>query len=140
MIAVKCFLLNLHHTCRFLLHIFHRNPIIKHALEVRKASQQENYHKLMKLYCDAPAHSSFILDMALDVWRGKALQKIVKAYKPEVNTDFFVSELGFADDEEGRDFIRDVGGVFTNKSKAEIDTKKTVIDLTKVVGQDSLLL
>jgi len=116
------------------------HPFIKHALALRSASQQQNYHRMFKLYADTPNHGALIIDMVLGVWRGKALQRIVKAYKPEVSLSFLCSELAFDSEDEARAFVKRSGGVFTDKQETDLDTKTSVIDLTKVVEKDKLLL
>jgi len=113
---------------------------IKHALALRSAVQQYNYHRMFKLYSEAPNHGGLIIDMVLSIWRGKALQRMMKAYKPQVSTDFIISELVFDTEEEGSRFIVKAGGVFTDKTEKEIDTKLSVIDMSKVVEKDKLLL
>eukprot|EP01041_Mallomonas_annulata_P011299 gene11299-23642_t len=117
------------------------HPAIKNALEIRHAVQLENYHRLFSLYIDIPNLGALIVDMMLDQWRGKALQRMIRAYKPQVSVAFIIHVLAFDSDEDGLEFLKRIGGVvYIDKTETEIDTKNTVIDLSKLVAKDKLLL
>lgn len=102
----------------------------------------------------------------LDTWRVKALQKMVKAYKPHLEIDFILSELVFTTPSssqspsssslqvsEGIDFIVRVGGVITTTTSTTspstttslegeqiLDTKLSSISSSSVIAQDDQLL
>lgn len=78
-------------------------------MQIRKAIQQDNYHRFFRLYRVTPNMGNYVLDLMIDTWRIQALQRIVKAYKPSVSAEFVVNELAFAEEQEGLDFLRKVG-------------------------------
>jgi SAC3 family protein LENG8/THP3 len=51
---------------------------IKHALAVRSAVSLGNYHRLAKLYRDAPNMGAFIMDHFMDRERVRTLRVIAK--------------------------------------------------------------
>lgn len=89
----------------------------------------------------------YILDLIADSQRVYSLQRICKGYKPNVPVDFIVTQLGFDDKEVGKAFLTKVGCVLVpNPEGVEefgelaIDTKESVIDLSKLFTQEKLLL
>lgn len=114
-----------------------------HALQVRQAVQLDNYHKFFQLYRTAPNMGTYILDLMLENQRASSLQRILRAYKPEVDALFVVDELAFADRDEGVDFLRKVGCVLTKDPATKqwvLNTKDSVVDLTALQTQAKLLL
>lgn len=126
--------------------MFFSDPAVKHALSVRRAVQQEDYHSFFKLFKTVPNMGAFILAPVLDATRLNALQRICKSYKPSVEADFVWRQLGFEDVESGTDFLRKVGCCICDGpsdgaiNSALIDTQKTVVDASAVLTQDKLLL
>jgi SAC3 family protein LENG8/THP3 len=82
---------------------------VRHALLVRQASLQDNYHTFFKLYRETPNLGSCIIDLMLDAWRFKALQRMIKSYKPNIDVSFVTSELSFESTEECVEFLASVG-------------------------------
>ena len=91
----------------------------------------------------------------LDTWRVKALQKMVKAYKPHLEIDFILKELVFTAStitttttalspqiSTGIEFITRVGGIITTTPEGEqiLDTKLSSISNSSVIAQDDQLL
>jgi hypothetical protein len=86
----------------------------------------------------------------LDPFRLKALQRMVKTYKPHLELDFLLSELSFmsltpdstsTDQEIGKEFLCRVGGVLAIVEGVEVlDTKLSNISGATVVAQDDKLL
>jgi len=56
------------------------DPCIRYALAVRCAWAQHNYHRLFKLYADAPRMSSYVIDLFIERERKAALRIILRAY------------------------------------------------------------
>lgn len=101
----------------------------------------------------------------LDTWRVKALQKMAKAYRPDLEINFILNELGFNTSSthstqliesstssqtipistkisNGIEFITRVGGIITSTPEGEkiLDTKLSSISTSSVVAQDDQLL
>ncbi|CAE7665009.1 leng8, partial [Symbiodinium microadriaticum] len=81
------------------------HPAVKHALAMRESMLLENYHRFFRLYRDTPNLGNCILDMMLDSWRVKALQRIIRAYKPVIAVEFVAQELSFDSIEECVEFV-----------------------------------
>ena len=86
-----------------------RHPAVRHALSLREAALQENYHHLFRLYRTTPNLGNCIVDMMLDAWRVKALQRMIKAYKPTIAVDFVSLELSFDSVEDCLEFMLPLG-------------------------------
>ncbi|KAL7534437.1 hypothetical protein ACHAXR_005872, partial [Thalassiosira sp. AJA248-18] len=68
---------------------------IRHALLVRAAIADNDYHKFFQLQDVAPNMGDYLMDKIVPSVRQCALQRICKAYRPTVSTDFVLRELGF---------------------------------------------
>lgn len=115
---------------------------MQHALSVREAVQQGNYHKFFSLSLIAPNMGNFILNPMIDSARFQALQIICKGYKPAVPVKMVTRELGFDDIMEAGHYLRSVGCVFENEHdfpNTSIDTQKTVLEVSAQT-QNNLLL
>jgi SAC3 family protein LENG8/THP3 len=55
-----------------------QDPAVRHALRVRSALVTGNYHRLFKLYDDAPNMNAYIMDHFVERERVKALHVIAK--------------------------------------------------------------
>jgi hypothetical protein len=133
---------------------------VVHALNVRRAIQQENYFSFFHLYKTTPNMGNYILDMAIDTWRLYALQRICKGFKPNIAVSYAISLLAFSNNKTGIEFLLKAGCVIIGSSITmnnndssssinhliqsydllEINTKDTVIDASAVFTQDKLLL
>lgn len=82
---------------------------MKHALLVRQASLLENYHVFFKLYRSTPNLGRCIIDLMLDSWRFKAMQRMLKSYKPIIEVNFITAELSFDSSEDCLEFLSSVG-------------------------------
>lgn len=58
----------------------HKDPCIKHALEIRSAWALNNYHKFFRLYSKAPKMSGYLLDWFLERERKAATGHMMRAY------------------------------------------------------------
>jgi hypothetical protein len=116
---------------------------VAHALRIRQALQLDNYHAFFRLYKSTPNMGMYILDLMLDNWRALSLQKMCRAYKPDVEVAFVVDELAFAEVEEGVEFMRKVGCILVkDKERGQLvwNTKDTVVDIAALQTQAKLLL
>jgi hypothetical protein len=82
----------------------------------------------------------------IDSWRMKALQRMVKTYRPTVEIEFILSELSYdsSQSSQGKEFIQRVGGVIRIKDENSgieiLDPMASVIRSASVVAQDDQLL
>jgi hypothetical protein len=79
----------------------------------------------------------------MDSWRVKALQRMVKTYRPTVEVDFILDQLSYPPTKasQGIEFIARVGGVIsTTPEGVRILDPKSVISGATVVTQDDQLL
>jgi len=72
-----------------------KDECIHHALLVRAAVADNDYHKFFQLQDAAPNMSDYLMDKIVPTVRQGALQRICKAYRPSVSADFVLKELGF---------------------------------------------
>ncbi|CAM9892067.1 unnamed protein product [Chrysoparadoxa australica] len=103
-----------------------KDSAVTHALRVREALACFNYHQLFRLHKTAPNLGGLVMEPLMDTLRVKALQRIVKAYKPSLPTAFALSELELPVDSSGIDFLVRVGCAITAGGK-EIDCKSSSI-------------
>ena len=72
-----------------------KDECINHALLVRAAVADNDYHKFFQLQDIAPNMGDYLMDKIVPSVRQGALQRICKAYKPSVSLEFVLKELGF---------------------------------------------
>jgi len=76
------------------------HEFIKHALDVRTAVANGNYHKFFYLYLNPPHNMAcYLMDHFVERERIKALKVMTKAYL-SLNVSFITEELGFENEEE----------------------------------------
>lgn len=114
------------------LSFFPRHPSVAHALNVRRALLQENYHRYFTLCKHTPALGNCILNLMVPSYRFKTLRVMFKAYKPSIEESFVMQELGFEQKEaEGMAFLQAAGCVAVpgseNTENALLDTKNSVL-------------
>lgn len=83
-----------------------REPVIKHALQVRRAWSLNNYHRLFSLYRAAPAMSGKIMDWFIERERKQAIKIIMKSYRPNVPLSFVFQELAFDKMDDCYEFVK----------------------------------
>lgn len=115
----------------FLSLCIYRHPSIAHALHVRRALLQENYHRFFTLCKHTPALGNCILDLMAVSYRFKTLRIMFKAYKPSVEESFVIQELGFENKEAGLAFLHAAGCLAVpgseNTEDKLLDTKDSVL-------------
>ena len=72
-----------------------KDDCIHHALLVRAAVADNDYHKFFQLQDAAPGMGDYLMDKIVPTVRQAALQRMVRAYRPSVQTEFVLKELGF---------------------------------------------
>jgi len=84
------------------------NEFIKHALEVRSAVANGNYHKFFELYLYSPKYMAiYLMDHFVERERIKALKVMTKAYLT-LSIPFIAEELAFESDNECIEFLNNV--------------------------------
>ena len=73
----------------------YKDPVIDHALKVRRAWSLNNYHRLFSLYKQSPAMSAKIMDWFIERERKQAIKIIMKSYRPNVPIEFICEQLAF---------------------------------------------
>lgn len=105
-----------------------RDPSVAHALDLRRALLQGNYHRFFSLYKRTPSLGNCILDLMVSAYRFKTLQRIFKSYKPTIDEKFVIRELGFESEDVGREFLRSAGCLSLPGSEVDsqvLDTKNS---------------
>ena len=92
---------------------------VDHALRVRSAVATEDYVTFFKLLDTSPKMSSYLMSLVMPQIRFAGLKQIVKCFKPSVEVDFVVNQLGLSD-EEGEEYL--------NSCKAKVVEGKIVCD------------
>jgi hypothetical protein len=102
-----------------------------HAMNIRRALLQENYHRFFVLHKTTPDLGNCILDLMAGPYRFKTLQRMFKAYKPSVEEDFVLQELGFEDKDSGVTFLESSGCLAVAGSEHTtstlLDTKNSIL-------------
>jgi len=116
---------------------------ISHALKVRCAVAEYDYHSFFRLLRSCPKiGASYLMNSMVPTMRLGALRRICKAYRPSIPLKFLLSELGYeyGTDEfyDGKDWIRNCGCVLDVHHENVLTKHSTIRDPdTKV--QNSLI-
>ena len=84
-------------------------PEIQHALAVKRALLQGNYHQVFLLRETAPNMGRCVIDIFLEKLRMFSLLKICKAYMPSVELSWVDQELGFNNYQDCVSFLESNG-------------------------------
>jgi len=114
------------------------DPYIAHALKVRIAVADNDYHAFFRLQDDCPNHGAYLMDLMLPQIRAIGLKNMMKAYRPSVDADFVLVELGFSFNgelnlREGIAWLKGCGCRFTEDERL-ILAKDTVLDDSFLAG------
>ena len=118
-----------------------QDPSIAHALKVRSAVADFDYHAFFRLQNDCPKRSMiYLMDFLVPTVRQWSLQRICKAYRPSVPVDFVLSELGFDKDEVelGSKWLESCGCVLSD-DRLTLEAKYTVVRESDWKEQNSLI-
>jgi len=110
---------------------------IIHALKVRVAVAENDYHTFFHLHDTCPNLGSYLMDTLVPQMRAIALKQIMKAYKPSLSTMFLLQELGFnmdgGDDGVGVVWLHSCGCKF-NHDRSMVLTKEVNLNEAHLVG------
>jgi len=105
-------------------------PGIKHALLVRQAIAENNYHKFFRLYKDAPNMGSYLMKFIFSKIRFQALLRITKVCRPSVPISHVKKELAFKKDIQCIKFLSEHYCVFSPDNK-EVSCKESYMGLKR---------
>jgi Nuclear protein export factor len=114
------------------------DPLIIHALKVRVAVADNDYHAFFRLRNECANHGIYLLDKIVPQIRSAALKCAMKAYRPSVATDFILSQLGFALDHkrqrrEAIGWLKSCGCKLID-DQSTIVAKESILDETFMAG------
>eukprot|EP01083_Nonionella_stella_P236124 829574_1 len=72
------------------------DPFIAHALKVRIAVADNDYHAFFRLQDTCPNHGVYLMDLMVPQIRAIGLKCMMKAYRPSLAINFILTELGFS--------------------------------------------
>lgn len=115
-----------------------KHPSIVHALKVRVAVADNDYHAFFHLQDRAPNLGAFLMDFIVPSIRAIGLKAMMKAYRPSMSVDFILSELGFVfhgviDRIKGDAWLKNCGCKF-NLDRTMILTKETSLNNSVLSG------
>mmetsp|Transcript_54888 Transcript_54888/g.81663 ORF Transcript_54888/g.81663 Transcript_54888/m.81663 type:complete len:322 (+) Transcript_54888:373-1338(+) len=119
------------------------NPSIAHALKVRVAVAEYDYHSFFRLQDSCPNMGAYLMDYLVPTVRQAALQRVCRAYRPSVEMLFLLPELGFDADlpeelELGKEFLQSCGCKLSEDG-SEILTKESVLRESNLNTKSSLI-
>ncbi|KAI8098809.1 SAC3/GANP/Nin1/mts3/eIF-3 p25 family-domain-containing protein [Halteromyces radiatus] len=103
----------------------HQSECVNHALQVRSAIATGNYHRLFKLYEEAPNMGGYLMDQFIERERIQALIILCKSYQLGIPVGFIVQELLFNNVNELVSFFNK-HGISRIRGTHTIDTKATL--------------
>eukprot|EP00543_Licmophora_paradoxa_P004474 CAMPEP_0202446760 /NCGR_PEP_ID=MMETSP1360-20130828/5330_1 /ASSEMBLY_ACC=CAM_ASM_000848 /TAXON_ID=515479 /ORGANISM="Licmophora paradoxa, Strain CCMP2313" /LENGTH=699 /DNA_ID=CAMNT_0049063435 /DNA_START=122 /DNA_END=2221 /DNA_ORIENTATION=+ len=118
-----------------------QDPFIAHALKVRLAVAEHNYHSFFRLRQQCPTQSMLhLMEFMLPNVRQWALLRICKAYRPSVPVNFVLQELGFSkgDLEDGVKWLESCG-IVLSEGRESIKAKESVVHESDLKDKNSLI-
>lgn len=117
-----------------------KSPFILHALNVRRAVTENDYHAFFKLRQTCPNKGPCLMNLMLNNLRVIGLKRMMKAYL-SLNVDFILRELGFVkngnvDLNKGTSWLKDCGCKF-NDGGNTILTKESVLNESFLSGNQT---
>lgn len=114
-----------------------QDPAIRHALEVRESVSLGDYKRFFGLHKTAPNLGRFLTERMVATMRMRSLRPIAKAFRPSVELDFVLRQLGFGtDSEEGKQWLISCGCVMDGD---QVMTKDSVVHEPIVETKNSLI-
>jgi hypothetical protein len=113
------------------------DPAIRHALDVRESVSLGDYKRFFRLHETAPHLGRFLTERMVATMRMRSLRPIAKAFRPSVELDFVLRQLGFAADSEGgKQWLISCGCVMDGD---QVMTKDSVVHEPIVETKNSLI-
>lgn len=118
-----------------------REPSIAHALKVRSAVADFDYHAFFRLQNESPRSGAvYLMDFMVPTVRQWSLHRICKAYRPSISAEFALTELGFEKDEfeHASKWLESCGCVLSD-DRTLLVTKDSVVHESDWKEQNSLI-
>lgn len=117
------------------------NDAISHALKVRAAVADNDYHTFFKLRKRCPNLGVYLMDAIMPQMRASAMRCMMLAYRPNLSVQFILSELGFLSDvtlekKDGYAWLKGCGCQFTTDGQ-NVMTKESVLNESYLAGNRS---
>ena len=117
------------------------HPFVAHALKVRVAVADNDYHAFFRLSNECPNHGVYLMDNMIPQMRSVGLKCMMKAYRPSLSVGFLLTELGFTCGGEsdqlakkrGILWLKGCGCVFEPDNNM-ISAKDTILDEAFLAG------
>jgi len=117
-----------------------KNPFVSHALKVRIAVADNDYHAFFRLKNECPNHGVHLMDTMSPQMRSVGLKCMMRAYRPSLPVQFLLLELGFMRSDNNRSgkkrgiaWLKGCGCVFAQDNTV-IMAKDTVLDEAFLAG------
>mmetsp|Transcript_3476 Transcript_3476/g.9069 ORF Transcript_3476/g.9069 Transcript_3476/m.9069 type:complete len:881 (-) Transcript_3476:737-3379(-) len=120
------------------------DPVISHALKVRVAVAEFDYHAFFSLQDSAPKMGAYLMDYLVPQVRQAALQRMHKAYRPAIPVKRVLKELGFDGDDpqdaaDGRKWLLSCGCKLSADHEIFL-TKDSILKESGLVNKKSSLI
>eukprot|EP00551_Chaetoceros_affinis_P008835 CAMPEP_0203666378 /NCGR_PEP_ID=MMETSP0090-20130426/3427_1 /ASSEMBLY_ACC=CAM_ASM_001088 /TAXON_ID=426623 /ORGANISM="Chaetoceros affinis, Strain CCMP159" /LENGTH=946 /DNA_ID=CAMNT_0050530239 /DNA_START=153 /DNA_END=2993 /DNA_ORIENTATION=+ len=115
------------------------DPCIAHALKVRVAVADNDYHAFFRLQDTCPNIGAYLMDTMIGQIRATGLQCMMKAYRPSLSVKFILNELGFningeLDADGGLLWLKNCGCKL-NGDESMVLTKDTMLNESNLLGK-----
>ena len=119
---------------------------IQHALQVRAAVADMDYHKFFLLNKRCPNLGGKLTNLMVPTIRHQALQRICKAYRPLAEVKYVLQEIGLMSDttdsakalKDGKTFLLSCGCILSDDG-VEINTKESIVRESDLQAKQSLI-
>jgi hypothetical protein len=112
-------------------------PAIAHALKVREAMASGDYLSFFRLLVSTPNLGHHLTSLIIPTMRLRGLRRMAKAYRPALDIQVCIDQLGFGESvEEGKDWLIRCGCVVDGST---IIMKDSVIKEPEEVKKNSLI-
>lgn len=120
-----------------------KDTAIQHALQVRGAVADVDYHKFFLLNTTTPNLCDKLMGLMVPTVRHFALQRICRAYRPVADVSYSLKEIGLPvssakDLDSGKTFLMSCGCVL-NDDGSEIKTKESTVRESDLQEKQSLI-
>lgn len=116
------------------------DPAIIHALKVRVAVAEHDYHAFFRLQDVCPNLGAYLMDTLVPQIRAHGLRLMIQTYRPSIAVKFVLKEVGFSveegDSDGGKSWLQSCGCKFSTDGTMII-TKKSILNENNLAGVKS---